>query len=73
MEHLDPVTCRSCGAGVAIRINRNGFLQRKVFGRLGFYPWKCGACGTVFLYHRRYDRHRSSRHPSQSPNQSPQT
>jgi hypothetical protein len=72
MEDLDPVTCRKCGSGVAIRINRNGYLQRNVLGHFGFYPWKCGACGTVFLYHRRGDRPRS-RHSSRSTNESAQT
>jgi hypothetical protein len=36
-----------------MRVNRNGFLQQQVAWRLGYYPWKCGACGTVFLYRKR--------------------
>jgi hypothetical protein len=54
MDPTDPVKCRKCGADVAIRINRNGFLQRNVLGHLGIYPWKCGACGSVFLFRRRH-------------------
>jgi hypothetical protein len=36
-----------------MRINRNGFRQRNVFGHFGIYPWKCGACGVVFLHRKR--------------------
>ncbi len=57
-----------------MRINRNGFLQRKVFGYLGIYPWKCGACGQVLLYRQRGQRPRSSSsQPKSEPKQSPQT
>jgi hypothetical protein len=57
----DPVVCRMCGESVAIRVNRNGFWQRNVLVLLGIYPWKCGACGSVFLFRRRGYRPRSSR------------
>jgi len=77
MEPINPVICRKCGAGAAIRINRSGFLQRSVLGYFGVYPWKCGACGSVFLFRRRGVRPRSSRtqpEPSSAGrNQSPQT
>jgi hypothetical protein len=46
-----------------MRINRNGFLQRSVLPWLGIYPWKCGACGSAFLWRRRGLRHRR---PSES-------
>jgi hypothetical protein len=41
-----------------MRVNRSGFLQRHVLGHLGLYPWKCGACGTHFLFRRRGHRTR---------------
>jgi hypothetical protein len=44
-----------------MRINRNGFMQRRVLGLFGIYPWKCGSCGSVFLYRRRGHAHRSER------------
>ena len=53
MDLTNLVICRRCGAGVAIRINRSGFLQRNVLGHFGLFPWKCGACGCVFLFRRR--------------------
>jgi hypothetical protein len=52
-----------------MRVNRSGFLQRNVLGRLGLYPWKCGACGTLFLYRRRGHRTRSSRPESHATGQ----
>jgi hypothetical protein len=58
---MSDVKCPTCNAIVAMRINRNGFLQRSVLGRFGIYPWKCGACGVVFLYRKR--AHRT--HPGQ--------
>jgi hypothetical protein len=45
-----------------MRINRNGFWQRNVLGYFGIYPWKCGACGVVFLYRRRGHRPFSGKH-----------
>jgi hypothetical protein len=60
MQPSNPVICRKCKAGVAIRINRNGFLQRRILGHFGLYPWKCGACGRAFLFRRRGLRPRSS-------------
>jgi hypothetical protein len=55
---MSEVRCQTCNAAVAMRINRNGFLQRHVLGHLGIYPWKCGACGAVFLFRRRGHRPR---------------
>jgi len=76
MESSNQVICLKCGGGIAIRINRSGFLQRKVFSHFGFYPWKCGACGRIFLVRRRGDRPRTRRRSEASNpghNQSPQT
>ncbi len=61
MEPITPVICLKCGGGIAIRINRSGFWQCNVWGRLGYYPWKCGACGRVFLFRRRGLRQRSKK------------
>jgi hypothetical protein len=58
MKWTHEVECPTCKGYVAMRINRNGFLQRRVFNLFGLYPWKCGACGTAFLYRRRGNRHR---------------
>jgi hypothetical protein len=66
MDPNDPVKCRKCGADVAIRINRNGFLQRSILGHFGIYPWKCGACGAVFLFRRRSLHPRSFQNSSKT-------
>ena len=75
MESMDRVICRKCGAAVAIRISRSGFLQRNVLTCLGLYPWKCGACGCAFLFRSRGLRPRSRSHSpgSAGHNESPQT
>jgi hypothetical protein len=56
------IACPTCKGSAALRINRNGFLQRRVLGLLGIYPWKCGACGAGFLWPRR-----GNRQPGSSP------
>jgi hypothetical protein len=62
------VECPTCHECVAVRINRDGFLQQKVLSRFGIYPWKCGACGTVFLFRKRghSGRRRHASHSSSS-------
>jgi hypothetical protein len=47
------VICPTCDGNAAMRVNRAGFWQRNVLGYFGIYPWKCGACGSTFLYRRR--------------------
>ena len=66
MKWTNEVTCPTCRAAVAMRVNRNGFLQRRVLGLFGVYPWKCGACGAAFLYRRRGIRSRTEDHISES-------
>jgi len=73
MEPIDPVICLKCGGGIAIRINRVGFWQRNVLGRFGYYPWKCGACGRVFMVRRRSEKPRASKRRAADSKESPQT
>jgi hypothetical protein len=53
------VVCPACRSASALRVNRTGFLQHKVFGLFGIYPWKCGACGSTFFCRRRGHRSHS--------------
>ena len=53
MKWANEVKCPTCKGNVAMRISRSGFLRRRVLTLIGLYPWKCGACGTAFLYRRR--------------------
>jgi transposase-like protein len=66
MKWTTEVVCPICKSNSAMRINRNGFLQRRVLGIFGFYPWKCGSCGSVFLYRKRGQRHSSKSEVSES-------
>jgi len=74
MQSLNEVMCRMCKVGIATRIGRIGFMQRNVMSFLGFYPWKCGACGCEFLFRRRGYRVRArSGRSKSSRDESPQT
>jgi len=53
MARSKEVKCPTCSDGAPMRINRKGFLQENVLGHLGIYPWKCGGCGSLFLYRSR--------------------
>jgi hypothetical protein len=66
------IACPKCKGCAAMRINRSGFLQRKVLGLVGIYPWKCGACGSVFLWPQRVSRHADNSFPS-DPHNDPAT
>ncbi len=65
--------CPKCKGSSAMRIQRHGFLQESVLAHFGIYPWKCGACGSLFLYRSRGHRARRSKIVHQSspvdPNQ----
>jgi transposase-like protein len=61
MKSTSEIVCPICQSKSALRINRNGFLQRRVFWMFGYYPWKCGTCGSTFLYRKRGHKHRSRR------------
>jgi hypothetical protein len=66
MPESTDVLCPTCKANVAMRVNRNGFLQQNVLSHFGIYPWKCGACGSTFLCRRRGQRSRTDGRESES-------
>jgi DNA-directed RNA polymerase subunit RPC12/RpoP len=41
--------CPNCANVEMTRIQRRGFLQERVYSRLGLYPWECPFCREVFL------------------------
>ena len=45
--------CPTCGSRRLRRQERKGFLQKRVYSFLGFYPWRCGTCKTNFYMRRR--------------------
>lgn len=59
MYSTNEVVCPTCKGTVAMRVNRNGFLQRSVLVCFGYYPWRCGACGGKFLFRSRGHHPRS--------------
>ena len=50
------VQCPGCGSGHPHRLERQGFLQKKIFPKFGYYPWMCGTCKMNFLTRKRYRR-----------------
>ena len=46
-----PVTCYECGYPYCGRSRRKGFRD-EVARSLGWYPWRCGGCGTRFYLRR---------------------
>jgi len=60
MDQAGEVRCPICNAEGVMRIQRNGFMQQNILWHLGIYPWKCGECGSLFLFRRRGHRRRRS-------------
>lgn len=57
VEHAGPnpeVQCPGCGSRHPHRLERRGFLQKKILPTFGYYPWMCGACKMQFLVRKRY-------------------
>lgn len=50
---LDGLQCSTCGSTRLRRLEREGFLQSKVYSFFGYYPWRCSTCKTSFLMKRR--------------------
>jgi hypothetical protein len=40
----DDMTCKKCKHGNLFRVNREGFLENRVYNRWGYYPWLCASC-----------------------------
>lgn len=47
------VLCPRCGSDRIRRIERKGFLQRKVYPIFGYFPWRCSQCRAHVLMMRR--------------------
>jgi len=54
------VVCPECGSRHLRRLPRQGFLQRKIYSTLGFFPWECPICRNNFLLRKRGKRVRHS-------------
>jgi hypothetical protein len=56
--------CPYC-TGSLTRLPRHGFLQRKVYPLLGYFPWECVLCRRVTMLKKEHQR-RSQRSPKQT-------
>ncbi len=50
------VLCPECGGDHPRRVERKGFLQRKVYPIFGYYPWFCPDCKSTFAMRKRHRR-----------------
>lgn len=50
--------CPTCGTQTLRRTSREGFMQRAIFARFGYFPWKCSGCHVIRLIKNRGMRHR---------------
>jgi ribosomal protein L37AE/L43A len=52
------LSCPRCAKPTLYRVKRKGLLQRLLYPRFGYFPWKCKECNAVQLYKARGVRHR---------------
>lgn len=52
------LTCSRCRTHQLERLERKGFLQRRIYPLLGYYPWECPLCRETVMLKLRY-RHRT--------------
>ncbi len=50
------IRCPSCGDGHPRRLERKGFLEKRVYPLFGYFPWFCASCKSTFLMRKRYRR-----------------
>jgi DNA-directed RNA polymerase subunit RPC12/RpoP len=41
--------CPNCSSVEMTRVQRRGFMQERVYPKLGLYPWECPFCREVHL------------------------
>jgi ribosomal protein S27AE len=45
--------CPQCGADHLHRLEREGFLQKRIYPLFGYYPWRCSKCRGYFMLKKR--------------------
>jgi hypothetical protein len=53
--------CAHCQGKECRRLNREGFLERRILPLLGYFPWECSLCRKKFFL--RADGHRVRTEP----------
>jgi DNA-directed RNA polymerase subunit RPC12/RpoP len=49
----DRVYCQKCGSGRVYRVEREGFMQERIYPLFGYYPWRCELCGVYMMLKKR--------------------
>jgi hypothetical protein len=55
------MACKKCGANEMMRRKREGFLEKSIYPRFGYYPWVCAICKKEVLLKVRGDRRKKKR------------
>ena len=50
------IQCRICGSYELRRAFRRGFMQLNIYPLFGYFPWRCRACGTRVMLHKRHSK-----------------
>jgi DNA-directed RNA polymerase subunit RPC12/RpoP len=45
--------CENCGNALR-RLARQGFLQKKLYSRFGYYPWECPLCRELVMVRQQH-------------------
>lgn len=53
---MPQTACPKCEALQARRVKQDGFFQKFILQRLGFYPWECRFCKATFVLKNRGHR-----------------
>jgi predicted RNA-binding Zn-ribbon protein involved in translation (DUF1610 family) len=51
--HKVRVHCQKCGSDRVYRLEREGFMQKKIYPLFGYYPWRCKICREHVMLHKR--------------------
>ncbi len=49
----DRVHCRKCGSDRVYRVEREGFMEEKIYPLFGYYPWRCKICRDHVMVRKR--------------------
>jgi uncharacterized C2H2 Zn-finger protein len=54
------LSCPQCGLENPHRMERRGFLEKRIYSIFGYFPWRCSRCESRFYLRKRYQKHRQS-------------
>ena len=50
----DRVYCQKCSSNRVYRVERKGFMQKKIYPLFGYFPWRCKSCGDQVMLRKRH-------------------